>query len=127
MRAARPETGDASEVGGVEHQEDSKLRTVAVPLRGRGLGGWQQPGETLVWLDPPKTTGTGGAFHSGRAKSGARMYFLLNNASSDASKRAGEFHETKRRPCHPSPASTGLEGADVAGAASKAPAVPGRG
>lgn len=135
MRAARPESGDASVEGGVEHQEDSKLRTVAVPLRGHGLEGWQQPGETLVWLDPPETSGTGSASHYSRAGNRASMYFLLNNASSDTSKRAGEFHELRRHPCHPSPrclglaqpASTGLEGADVARAASKTSAVPGRG
>lgn len=59
---------------------------MAVPPRGHGPEGRQQPGETLAWLDPPKTSETGSAFHYGRAKNEARMYFLLNDAPSDTLK-----------------------------------------
>lgn len=49
-------------------------------------GGGQQLGATLAWPDPPQKSATGSAFRYRRAKNEARLYFLLNDASSDASK-----------------------------------------
>lgn len=77
--AVLPETRDASVVGGSRASGRLKAKNcaVAVPLWWHGPEGWPQPGESLAWLDPPKTPETGSAFHYRRAKNEAKIYFQV--------------------------------------------------
>lgn len=80
-----PGTGEPLAVGGIEHQEDSKLRAV-LWLGGHGPEGRPQPGTTPATLDPSKRAEMSSAFRYRRAKNEARMYFLFNDAASDTLK-----------------------------------------